>query len=45
MPVAKGIRQLYLGSLSDKAAEKLEFNDTLYELDIVDGKITDLAFL
>jgi hypothetical protein len=41
----KGVRQLCLGSLSAKAAEKLEFNDTLYELDIVEGKITDFAFL
>lgn len=41
----KGVRQLCLGSLSAKAAEKLEFNDTLYELDIEDGTITDLAFL
>ena len=41
----KGVRQLCLRSLSAKAAEKLEFNDTLYELDIEDGTITDLAFL
>ena len=41
----KGVRQLCLGSLSAKAAEKLEFNDTLYELDIEDGTITELAFL
>ena len=41
----KGVRQLCLCSLSARAAEKLEFNDTLYELDIEDGTITDLAFL
>ncbi|MBR6058502.1 MAG: leucine-rich repeat domain-containing protein [Victivallales bacterium] len=41
----KGVRQLCLRSLSAKAAEKLEFNDMLYELDIEDGTITDLAFL
>jgi hypothetical protein len=41
----KGVRQLCLAGLSAKAAEKLKFNDTLYELDIEDGTITDLAFL
>ena len=41
----KGVQSLLLAGLTTKAAEKLEVNDTLHELEINEGSITSLAFL
>ena len=41
----KGVQSLHLDGLTAKAAEKLEFSDTLHELEIDEGTLTSLAFL
>lgn len=41
----QGVQSLYLAGLTAKVAEKLEFSDTLRELDINEGTLTSLAFL